>query len=185
MPHKTEKCCTRTLRKKEGHTLGPGMSRGHKHHLPWERPGGERWSRNKRQKTLKTHVHCTGDPEKPVSQRLAEGIQARATPVLQPYHPTAARNRKPPARARPHSAATWDGAGRDTYTQREPRKVAAPLKSWQPRGLHREWYDGASKQINREVWSWALKGCSCRKHKHCWQPSACQKGETSKTQNKN
>lgn len=63
-------------------SLVPGESRGHKDHLPWELPGGESWSPDKRQKSLKAHGRCTRDAHKLASKRLAEGTQARATAML-------------------------------------------------------------------------------------------------------
>lgn len=47
-----------------------------------------RWKLELWQQTekLKSSWHCTGDPYKPASECLAEGVQARATAVLQLYH---------------------------------------------------------------------------------------------------
>jgi len=73
---------------KAGISIGLGESRGHKCHLLWEHPGGESWSPDNRQKSLKADGHCMGDSCKPSSECLAEGIQVRATAVLQTYRLT-------------------------------------------------------------------------------------------------
>lgn len=71
-------------------TLGLGESRSQKYHLPWKHPGGESWSLANRQENLKAHR----GPLQATSECLAEGIQARAIPVLQSYCLTIAQQWK-------------------------------------------------------------------------------------------